>query len=123
MIAAPPPRDLIALVADGQMKAALEGILARHESLSIHPVACDIFVYPGHDPGVYTRSGDFLSAIVRQYERALVMLLESVLRQARVHRSASLYKQLSSAVSLNRCVDPAFVELRSVLSSCFPIAN
>ena len=38
MIAAPPPRDLIALVADGQMKAALEGILARHESLSIRPV-------------------------------------------------------------------------------------
>jgi len=200
-----PIRDLVILVADSQMKAALEAILSRHKSLSIHPVIFDIFVHSGRDPGVYVKGGNFLSAFACQYQYAMVMLdlewqgssgdcramankiqqdldrngwqnrsrviviapeldiwvwsdspqvsrllqmswprikaiakardiwsvgslkphrpkelLEAVLRQAHVHRSASLYNKLSSTVSFNRCIDPAFIELKSTLKTWFP---
>jgi hypothetical protein len=45
--------------------------------------------------------------------------LEAALRLARKPRSSSLYGQLARTVSLSRCVDPAFVKLRSTLRQWF----
>lgn len=42
------------------------------------------------------------------------------LRAARKPRSASLYEQIAKKVSLRRCKDEAFLELKGVLSQWFP---
>lgn len=46
--------------------------------------------------------------------------LESVLRMARKPRSSSLYLQLAKQVGLERCVDPAFAKLKTILQTWFP---
>lgn len=45
-----------------------------------------------------------------------------VLKANRVQRSPDLYRRMSSAVSLRRCRDPAFLELRATLRQWFPLA-
>ncbi|HYN20863.1 MAG TPA: hypothetical protein VE078_07885, partial [Thermoanaerobaculia bacterium] len=45
--------------------------------------------------------------------------VEEALRVARKPRSSSLFHQLAQRVSTDRCVDPAFLKLRSVLSRWF----
>ena len=45
---------------------------------------------------------------------------EAALREARKPRSASLYQQIAEKVSLRRCTDAAFLELKSILSNWFP---
>ncbi len=45
---------------------------------------------------------------------------EAALHAARKPRSSSLYKQIAERVSLRRCTDTAFLELRNVLLSWFP---
>lgn len=45
--------------------------------------------------------------------------LEATLRQTRTPRSASLYRNLAERVSLSRCDDPAFLELKAVLQEWF----
>lgn len=47
--------------------------------------------------------------------------LEVVLRQVRKPHSASLFQSLARRVSLNRCVDPSFAKLRTVLEEWFPL--
>lgn len=66
-------KDLVLLVADGQMKAALEPLLARHNALGIRPLKVDCFKHPRHDPGVLHEAGKFLSLHLKQYSRALVL--------------------------------------------------
>jgi hypothetical protein len=46
--------------------------------------------------------------------------LEAALRASRVQRSSSLYRKLAENVSLSRCTDTGFLELRSVLAAWFP---
>lgn len=43
----------------------------------------------------------------------------AALRQTRTPRSASLYRQLADRVSLQRCQDPAFLELKALLQEWF----
>ena len=45
---------------------------------------------------------------------------EAALREARKPRSASLYQQIAERVSLRRCTDTAFLELKDILSNWFP---
>lgn len=47
-------------------------------------------------------------------------LMDDVLRQARKHRSASLFIQLAKTVSLKKCEDTAFQELKQKLKEWFP---
>ena len=46
-------------------------------------------------------------------------LLEEVLRRSRIPRSSSLYAELARRVSLERCTDPAFQRLKSILRAWF----
>lgn len=43
----------------------------------------------------------------------------AALRKTRTARSASLYRQIAERVSLSRCRDPAFLELKAVLQQWF----
>ncbi len=45
---------------------------------------------------------------------------KDALNEARKPRSASLYEQIAKKVSLRRCKDEAFQELKGILSQWFP---
>ena len=45
---------------------------------------------------------------------------EAALRKVRKPRSASLYHQIAERVSLRRCTDTGFLELKGILSNWFP---
>jgi hypothetical protein len=47
--------------------------------------------------------------------------MESALRHVRMARSSSIYKQLAEQVGLGRCTDQAFLKLKDVLQSWFPV--
>ncbi|MCI0613518.1 hypothetical protein L0244_11075, partial [bacterium] len=66
-------KDLIVLVADGQMKAATEKLLAREHSLGITKPNFEIFVHPERDAGVLGKCQDFLRPFHYLYRFALVM--------------------------------------------------
>ncbi|MCX5910051.1 MAG: hypothetical protein NTY64_23460 [Deltaproteobacteria bacterium] len=66
-------RDLIVLVADRNMEATISGLLRRHSSLGIRPVATDIRRHPEKDCGCRTGGIEFLSPFYNQYEHALLM--------------------------------------------------
>lgn len=66
-------RDLVVLVADRDMEATLEGLLARHHALSIPPIQFDVFPHPGKDSGCRTQGVEFLRSFCRQYRHALLM--------------------------------------------------
>ena len=46
---------------------------------------------------------------------------EAALREAHKPRSSSLYQQIAERVSLERCEDPSFLELKDILRKWFPI--
>jgi len=46
--------------------------------------------------------------------------LEAALRDSNKKRSSSLYLELATRVSFERCADPAFLKLKSTLQSWFP---
>lgn len=46
---------------------------------------------------------------------------EAALRQARTPKSASLYRQIAENVSLARCEDPAFLDLKATLQEWFGV--
>ena len=48
--------DLVCVVADKNMKAAMEGILGRHQALGIVAPTYEIVVHPDRDPGCTTIS-------------------------------------------------------------------
>jgi hypothetical protein len=66
-------KDLIVLVADGQMEFTVRGLLTRGRSLGFRDVSFDIYVHPAKDPGCRTRGHDFLRPFTRQYAHGLVM--------------------------------------------------
>lgn len=65
--------DLVVLVADKSMHLVMDALLTRRESLGIRDVAHEVYVHPGHDPGVYRRAHEFLRAYSRDFGFALVM--------------------------------------------------
>lgn len=66
-------RDLIVLVADEKMGAAVRGLLSRPQSLAIRSPYFDILVHPWRDPGCLCESDKFLRSKVKQYEYCVVL--------------------------------------------------
>lgn len=66
-------KDLVILVADGNMEHALRGLLQRPQALGIHPIEADIFVHPRRDPGCLNEAHDFLRPFAHSYRHALVL--------------------------------------------------
>jgi len=60
-------KDLIILVADKNMEAAMTSILLRPESLGIRELGFDIFVHPYHDPGCLLDAHSFLRPFGQRY--------------------------------------------------------
>jgi hypothetical protein len=69
----PPEKDLLVLVADQDMKAALESLLARPESLGIRKIRFEVRPHPRHDPGCRTQSAGFLRPFSNKFAHALVL--------------------------------------------------
>jgi len=67
-------QDLIVLVADRAMAAAIKSILGRPTSLQIRPVALAVLIHPQRDPGVLRHAHDFLRPFVGKYEHAIAAL-------------------------------------------------
>lgn len=66
--------DLMVLVADGNMKAAVEGLLSRPAALGISEVAFSVVPHPERDPGCFLRAPEFLQPFRPRFTHALVML-------------------------------------------------
>jgi hypothetical protein len=65
--------DLLVLVADRNMEAAVRGILTRPRSLSTHDIVFDIRVHPRRDPGCCREGVSFLRAFVGEYRHAMLV--------------------------------------------------
>ncbi len=65
--------DLIVLVPDRNMKAAVSGILNRPRALGIRQVTFQVLIHPQKDPGVLRHAHNFLSPFAGKYERAIVV--------------------------------------------------
>jgi hypothetical protein len=49
--------------------------------------------------------------------------IEKVLKLARIPRSSALYRQITAQISVKRCIDPAFEQLRAALQRWFPMED
>jgi len=78
--------------------------------------------WQGRSPDLrsWLKTKDFLQEGQAKPERPKEAM-ELALRTVRKPRSSSLYFQLARQVSLERCVDPAFVKLKTTLQTWFPI--
>ncbi|MBE7560565.1 hypothetical protein HS125_17120 [bacterium] len=65
--------DLIVLTADGQIEAALKGILCRCDSLRIAKPRCGFYRHPSHDSGCLREAHLFLAAQSRRAGHALIV--------------------------------------------------
>ena len=65
--------DLILLVADRNMKAALSGVLNRPEALGIRQVVFEVLVHPQKDPGVLHDAHNVLRAVAGKFAHALAV--------------------------------------------------
>lgn len=66
-------KDLVALVADKNMEAALRSVLQRHDSLGIRQISFDILVHPHRDPGCLSTAHTFLQPFSQRYLFSVVM--------------------------------------------------
>jgi hypothetical protein len=66
--------DLVCLVADKNMEAAVEGLLGRPKALGIRPAKFDLLVHPRRDPGCFREAAEFLRTYRASHEHALVVL-------------------------------------------------
>ena len=66
--------DLLCLVADRNMSAAVAGLLSRPESLGIPSIAHRLQTHPRHDPGCFHEGADFLRAQQSEAAHALIIL-------------------------------------------------
>jgi hypothetical protein len=65
--------DLIVLVADNNMRAALASLLHRHERLGIHPLQFDAYAHIRKDPGVFKTCQDFFRQFLLSHRYALAV--------------------------------------------------
>lgn len=73
MVSTPPRTDLIVLVADQDMKATLESLLSRPESIGMRKISSEVRPHPRHDPGCRTQSAEFLRPFTNKFAHALVL--------------------------------------------------
>jgi hypothetical protein len=68
------PKDLAILVADADIRAAIEGLLTRPSAIPIRPLTYDLIVHPQRDPGVRLRSRGLLAPFRTTHSYALAIL-------------------------------------------------
>lgn len=66
--------DLVCLVADRSIEAAIDGVLRRPEALGIRAISFETIVHPHRDPGCFHAAGTLLAGYVDQARHALVLL-------------------------------------------------
>ncbi len=66
--------DLIILVPDKNLEAAVKGILTRHQALGIRQVHHRILVHPARDPGCLGQGHELLRPFTRNHRYALILL-------------------------------------------------
>ena len=66
-------RDLVALVADRQMEAAVRGVLTRPRALGTRDFDFDVLVHPRKDPGCCKEGVDYLRSFAATYRYALLL--------------------------------------------------
>jgi len=65
--------DLVILVPDNNMAAAIRGVLSRPKALAIHRLLFDVYVHVERDPGCLNRGHDFLRPLTKTYAHALIL--------------------------------------------------
>nr|BAL53120.1 hypothetical conserved protein [uncultured Gammaproteobacteria bacterium] len=66
--------DLICLVADKNMEAAMVELLKRPAALGIRQIAVEVVVHPRRDPGVFREGIEFLRPLRDKYGHGLLLL-------------------------------------------------
>ena len=66
--------DLVCLVADKNMEAALDGLLQRPQALGIRPLDYELLVHPRRDPGCFHEAPEFLRPYRSSHAHAIVLL-------------------------------------------------
>jgi hypothetical protein len=67
------PRDLLVLVADRNLEAAVQGILSRPRSLGTRDIAFDLRVHPRKDPGCCRAGVAYLRPFAGEYRHAMLI--------------------------------------------------
>lgn len=67
-------KDLVVLVADRNIEAAIQGVLARPEAVGIREVSSRILVHPERDSGCFSRGAEFLRPLSDEHEHGLIVL-------------------------------------------------
>lgn len=67
-------KDLVILVADNKIEAAMKGILSRPHALQIRALSVDYYGHPEHDPGCFQKGDEFLQFATSQARYALVIM-------------------------------------------------
>ena len=65
--------DLVCLVADKNMEAAISGLLARPRALGMRSITAEILVHPRRDPGCFHQAPELLSGYRTGAKHALVI--------------------------------------------------
>jgi len=65
--------DLAVVVADDMMRATIDGLLPRHESLMIRPIQWQTFVHVNRDPGCVRTAHELLRPVIGEFGYALVV--------------------------------------------------
>lgn len=66
--------DLICLVADKNIEATMQGILARPSALGIPTISYETIVHPNRDPGCFHQWNDLLAGFRNRAAHALIVL-------------------------------------------------
>ncbi len=67
-------KDLLCLVADANMKAAVTALLGRPEALGIRSVASEVLIHPRRDPGCFHDPEGLLRGARAELHHAIVLL-------------------------------------------------
>jgi hypothetical protein len=67
------PKDMVILVADKNMEAAVRGLLSRQQTLNIRQVDAEILRHPQRDSGCCNSGVEFLATFASQFVHALLM--------------------------------------------------
>jgi len=68
-----PPKDLVILVPDTQVAAAVEGICRRPEALGIRRIAIEVPIHWWRDSGCFRHAPEFLGRTQAHYSAAMVV--------------------------------------------------
>jgi len=66
--------DLLCVVADKNMEAAVSGVLDRPQALGIRAIRSEVFVHPRRDPGCFHESAELVAGRRAEAQKALVVL-------------------------------------------------